>query len=106
MVQRSVILLLVLFCMSCAGPVMSHDDFNAVHFGDTLDALVAKNGVPYEVKQMPGGVVEYHYIERIPIRPDMAEEHHYYFVIKDGKVYSKRTTSNSSSVDLNFSGFN
>lgn len=104
MVQRLVILLTALFCAACAGPVMSRAQFNSVQFGDTQDVLVSQHGTPYEVKQLSGGMVEYHYIERVPIRPDMAEEHHYYFVIKDGKVLSKRTTCNSGNVDLHFNG--
>jgi hypothetical protein len=84
---------------------MSRDEYHSIGPGLNQEALIASYGEPYEVKQLSPGLFEYHYIERIPLRPDYADEHHYYFTVQNGKVVSKRTTSSSSNVDVKFRNF-
>lgn len=82
---------------------MKQKDYDAINYGVTTETLIGKYGQPFQTTRYPDGLVEYHYIQRIPVRPDLVDEVHYYFTVRDDTIISKRCSSGGSSVDLNFS---
>ncbi len=99
---QKLLIALTLILTSCVGTMMSQSDYEAIAFGETGDSLIAKYGQPYEVKALKGGLVEYHYIMRIPVRSDLSDERHFYFTLNEGKVVSKRVSEVGSSVQLRY----
>ena len=84
-------LLLVLFS-SCAigGPMVTIDSFYEIDLCTKTTQVVAHLGKPYAIHHLDDGCVEYEYIERIKIGARDAEERHYFIMMKDGEVISKR----------------
>jgi len=82
---------LILFagCMS-GHRVMTMNEFHEIPVGTTAVQLKSMAGKPYTVSKHEDGVEEYEYIERLTIGSRIATERHYYFVLKEGKVVSKR----------------
>lgn len=64
--------------------------YQEVPIGATPSEVIALVGEPYAVHQKSDGTVEYEYIERITAGSRNMETRHYYFVLKDGQVISKR----------------
>lgn len=104
MAQRYLILLFAL-AVSCGSPVFTQEQFAAFSCGTSVEILTENYGQPYDIKIFRDGTAEYHYIQRVPVRPDAADEHHYYFIVKDGKVLSKRHDIRSSNIDVQFRNF-
>ncbi len=84
---------LCLFALcSCANgrQLMTMEQFYDYPIGMTSDELIGKAGQPYDTKTIDDGQVEYEYIERIMIGNRFAETRHYFFILKDNKLQSKR----------------
>jgi hypothetical protein len=54
------------------------------------DEIVSLYGEPYSVKKLGNGGLEYRYIERISMNQELVYENHYYLLIHDGRLISKR----------------
>jgi hypothetical protein len=82
----------MLFFAACSmnGSVVTMQEFYDVPIGTSTTEAVASLGEPYAIYKKDDGTVEYEYIERIKIGNRDAEERHYFLVIKDGQVVSKR----------------
>ncbi len=52
--------------------------------------MIATAGEPYAIHHKEDGSVEYEYIERFKVGGRDTEERHYFLLIKNGKVASKR----------------
>jgi hypothetical protein len=78
-------------CAAWAGSKVATDmAFDQIDVGATEAELKQKIGSPYAVKNLSNCEKEFEYIERVIIDDRMIEMRHYYFVIKDGMVASKR----------------
>ena len=88
--MRRLIPLFVLSACSLGGKPVTMDAFYEIDLCTTTPQVVAVLGEPYAVHKMSDGCVEYEYIERIKIGARDAEERHYFILIKDGVVVSKR----------------
>ena len=88
---------LSLLAASCAsgGGAMAMSHYDEVMIGSSAEQVEALVGKPNTVRKQPGGVVEYEYVERIKIGGRDAEERHYFILIKDGHVVSKRVKQSS-----------
>jgi len=63
--------------------------------GATSEDLIARLGQPYAKHNRPEGAVEYEYIERINVGVRNFEERHYFFLIKNDRIVSRRMTMTS-----------
>ena len=91
-------LLSLLFALSsCAsgGSIMTNQAFFDIPIGTQENDVVATAGKPYAIHTKGDGSVEYEYIERFKLGARDSEERHYYILIKDGKVISKRVEQSS-----------
>jgi hypothetical protein len=82
---------------SCAlgGKAVTMDAFYDIDLSTTTPQVIATLGKPYAIHKKADGSVEYEYIERIKIGARDAEERHYFILIKDGAVVSKRVKQSS-----------
>ena len=69
---------------------MTTSSFHEIPLGSTDSEVVSLAGKPYAIRKQSDGSLEYEYIERISAGGRDMEERHYYLLIKDGKVISKR----------------
>lgn len=88
-------LIAFLFLLGCMNgtKVMSADSFSEVSVGMSVDQLTKELGEPYAIKTINSTDQEYEYIEKISANNRVIEERHYFFLIKNGQVYSKRMKS-------------
>lgn len=70
--------------------MLSVCSFYDVPIGTTQEELVAEAGSPVAVRKFPDGSVEYKYIERFKVGARVINERHYFVLIQDGRVVSKR----------------
>lgn len=70
--------------------MMTMGSFYDIPIGSTPKEVVDTAGEPYAVHKKDDGSVEYEYIERMKAGGRNLEERHYYLLIRDGKVVSKR----------------
>lgn len=69
---------------------MSMHSFHEIPVGASQEEVIAAVGKPYAVHQLPNGEVEYEYIESLKIGAQDVNERHYFLLLKDGRVVSKR----------------
>lgn len=82
--------LFILVSCSLGGKAVTMDAFYEVDLSNTTPQVVAILGKPYAIHDKGDGSVEYEYIERIKIGGRDAESRHYFILIKNGVVVSKR----------------
>lgn len=92
--MRLLICFLILLA-SCASrsTKMTQESFHSIDLGTPISQVIAKNGEPYEVHNLGGGVQEYEYVERMEFAQELVREYHYYFKVVQGQVVSKRMTT-------------
>lgn len=71
------------------------NSFYDVPVGATQEEVVASLGKPIAIHKKADGSIEYEYIERFKTGGRTANERHYYILMKDGKVISKRVKQDS-----------
>ncbi len=81
---------LLLAACSLNGTVATMNTFQDLPIGASSAEVVSSMGQPYSIQKKEGDVVEYEYIERIKIGDRDAEERHYFVLLKNGQVISKR----------------
>ena len=69
--------------------------FYDVPIGSTQEEVIATVGEPIATHRKEDGSVEYEYIERFKVGGRNLNERHYFILIKDGKVISKRVGQSS-----------
>lgn len=69
--------------------------FYEIDLAATTPQVIEALGQPYAVHKKGDGAVEYEYVERVKIGARYAEERHYFILIKDGVVISKRVKQSS-----------
>lgn len=97
------LLIALIFLASCfsRSTAMTQESFHSIDLGTSISEVVAKNGEPYEVRNLGGGVQEYEYVERIDLAQELVREYHYFFKVVQGQVVSKRmTTEKQPAYDL------
>ncbi len=89
------------FCFLAAcglnGNIVTMDSFSCIDLCTSIEQVKVSLGEPFAVVEMENGFVEYEYIERIKIGARDAEERHYFILMKDGYVVSKRIKQSSVS---------
>lgn len=74
---------------------MSICSFYDVPIGASEEELMAQAGDPISVRKCSDGSIEYEYIERFKVGARTLNERHYYVLVKDGKVVSKKVKQTS-----------
>ncbi len=74
---------------SCGHRVMTSDSFYAISTGTSKEELVKAAGKPYSIHRKCD-CLEYEYIERITNGNRTIQENHYFFIIKNDRVISRR----------------
>lgn len=74
---------------------MTMGSFYEIPVGTAAPDVVAAAGKPYAIHKKEDGSVEYEYIERFKVGGRDTEERHYFLLIKEGKVVSKRVKQSS-----------
>lgn len=69
---------------------MAPTAFYDVPVGATREEVVASCGEPFAVHRKSDGTTEYEYIEKLNIGARNVSERHFFIIMKDGKVVSKR----------------
>ncbi|MDE3055638.1 MAG: hypothetical protein KGI80_02960 [Verrucomicrobiota bacterium] len=90
--------LTLFFAASCASgaTVMTMNTFYDIPIGSSSWEVEEQVGKPYAVHRIDDCTEEYEYIERIRISAVEQEERHYFLIIKEGKVISKRVEGSST----------
>ena len=70
--------------------IMTMDSFYEVPTGTKKAALIKEMGKPYAIHQKGPNEEEYEYIEKVTMGQRVVSERHYYFLIRNGVVVSKR----------------
>jgi hypothetical protein len=84
------LLLLSSACVS-GGNLATMDHYSDVSIGASADQVVSQMGRrPSQIERKSDGSIEYIYVERINASARNITERRYIFVLKDGKVVSKR----------------
>jgi hypothetical protein len=84
------IFLFALTACTSGGAIMTMNAFYDIPIGTSQSEVVASAGEPYAIHKKEDGSFEYEYIERFKVGGRDTEERHYYLLIKNGKVVSKR----------------
>ncbi|MFI5334675.1 MAG: hypothetical protein ACHQT8_05885 [Chlamydiales bacterium] len=90
-----IFLSLLLLLASCFSReiAMTQESFHSIDLGTPTSTVITKNGKPYAVHNLGGGIEEYEYIERVELSQQLIRENHYFFKVVQGQVVSKRMTS-------------
>ncbi len=80
---------------SSGGAAMTAGAFYEITIGSSQSEVLSSAGEPYAIRHGEDGTIEYEYIERFKVGGRNSEEKHYYVVMKDGKVISKRVAGSS-----------
>lgn len=75
--------------------MVTMQSFYEIPVGSSISEVIATAGEPYAIHKGENGSIEYEYIERFKVGGRYTEERHFFLVIKDGKVVSKRMTQTS-----------
>lgn len=91
MFMKKYFIFCLFFCFACAssGKIVTMDDYCKVEVGMTEKELKNELGEPYAIKCYCG-VKEYEYIERLIVPDRDVEARHYFFIVKDEVIISKR----------------
>lgn len=74
---------------------MSMNTFYDVPIGATQEEVISSIGKPVATHRKEDGSIEYEYVERFKAGGRNINERHYYILMKDGKVISKRVQQSS-----------
>jgi hypothetical protein len=90
--MKKYLFLCLFFCAACASgqKIITTETFSDVEMGLSEKELKTQLGTPDTIRKYSGGVQEYEYIERIIASDRNIQNKHYFFIIKDGVVISKR----------------
>ena len=88
-------LLLCLMIGGCAGraSMMTREQFQEVRLGEPICEVEVCVGEPYAIHDKGGHTEEYEYIEKVRMGNDAVLEYHYFLLVTDGRVVSKRTAT-------------
>ena len=96
--QKLSYFLLLILCGCSVAPLIRESDFNGIALGGEIQRVEAIYGEPYEIRELPNGVEEYSYIQRIPCGARGIEQIEYIFHVRKGNIVGKcrREASTSS----------
>lgn len=81
---------LAMFLVSCVTvPLMQESYFNQVATGSLISEVEIVYGSPFQIRQLPSGLQEYIYIQRINLGRSAIEQMEYIFLVNQGIVVSK-----------------
>ena len=93
MFKKKWLLLLLSFSLgscSMSSSLVTMDSFQDVPVGASSSEVVDLLGQPYAIHKKSGGALEYEYIERLSAGSRDFQERHYFLLLKDDKVVSRR----------------
>src|SRR3989304_3438945 len=70
--------------------LMTRESYDEIYLGTPLKEVKERVGTPYQVRSLGGGKEEYEYVERIDIGNRLVMENHYFLILMEGQVISKR----------------
>ncbi len=70
--------------------MMTVETFYDLPVGTSDYEVLEAAGEPYAIYEYDDGSLEYEYIERFKVGARETQERHYFLIIKDGRVVSKR----------------
>lgn len=91
--KYSLLVCMLLFLCSCSSNMMTKENFDDISLGTSIKEVEEQAGKPYAVHDKPGGKAEYEYIERIDMGNHLLFENHYFLMVSEGQVVSKRVTT-------------
>ena len=80
---------------SSGSTIVTMQSFYEIPVGASTSEVIAAAGEPYAIHKKEDGSMEYEYVERFKVGERYTEERHFFLLIKDGKVVSKRTKQTS-----------
>lgn len=92
--KKFFLLLLIAGCAS-GSHVMTMNEFQDIPIGSTPEQIEEVAGTPFAIHHKKDGVVEYEYVEKLRLGARNLNERHYYLVIRDGQLVSKRVEQQS-----------
>ena len=93
--MKKIALLILMTACGIGGSAVTMNSFYEIELSTTKSQVIAALGEPYAIRELKDGTVEYEYIERVKIGARDAEERHYFILLKDGVVISKRVKQSS-----------
>lgn len=69
--------------------------YQEIGIGTSKSQVEELAGKPTAIHKKEDGTIEYEYVERIKVGARDVEARHYFFIIKDGQVISKRVKQSS-----------
>lgn len=90
--NRLIASIYIIFLTGCTSSYFAMTDrsFCEIDIGVSIDSIQCQVGDPYAICIREDGAEEYQYIERIDLGNGIVMEKHYFILIRDGKVISKR----------------
>ena len=83
-------LLLLLVGCAAGNSVLTQCAFYEIPLGASSEEVMRTIGEPYAIHKKEDGSIEYEYIEYLKVGGRNLQERHYFLLIQDGKVASKR----------------
>ena len=95
--KHSLLVLALLFLCACFSRtnMMTKENFDEISLGTSIREVETSAGTPYAIHDKPGGKTEYEYIERIDMGNHLLFENHYFIMVSEGQVVSKRVITES-----------
>lgn len=87
--------LILLTACASGGMSLTMNSFHDIPVGASVEEVIATAGTPHAIHRKSDGTVEYEYIERFKTGARNVNERHYYILIKEGQVVSKRVEQSS-----------
>ena len=87
--------LIALCACASGGSMMTSQAFYDLPIGASKNDVIETAGKPYAIYDKEDGSQEYEYIERFKVGGRETEERHYFLLIRDGKIVSKRVKQES-----------
>jgi hypothetical protein len=87
--KKLISFILISFLAACGSRVMTSNCFYAISTGISKEELVKLAGKPFCIHRKCD-CLEYEYIERFNNGNRVIQENHYYFVIKNDRIISRR----------------
>lgn len=88
--RLSLVVFMVGLLTGCAmAPMMSPSGFNAVAVGGNIRDIESLYGRAFDVQELPGGMQEHHYVQRIELPSGGVEQTTYVFTVWQGRIVGK-----------------
>lgn len=91
-----VVLALLTFGCASRNSTVSRATYDDITIGTSYTDVERELGEPYNVQTIGHNTYEYEYVEKLSLNPGTLIENHYFIVVQNGKVVSKRMQQEKS----------